>query len=94
MMLTFLPLLTQPQSKESSLSPEVSMTGETSTPGGVAVPTAAGTREVEGVVAGEESDAAFPRLLDDSRENADGLTFDLLGHTSHHGDEAGLELGL
>lgn len=94
MMLTFLPLLTQPWSKESSLTPEVSRTGETSTPGGVAVPTAAGTREKEGVVTGEESDAEFPRLLDDSTENADGLTFDLLGYNSHHVDDAGLELGL
>ncbi|KAG7214964.1 hypothetical protein INR49_022924 [Caranx melampygus] len=42
-----------------------------------------------------ETDAEFPRLLDDSEEN--GLTYDHPDHAHHHGyhgDEAELELGL
>lgn len=98
-MLTFHPLLTQPRNKETSQTPEESRTGETTTPGGVVVPTvtngAAGVASGEvGEVREEEADAEFSQLLDDSTEKADGLTFDLLDHHDYHGNEAGLELGL
>lgn len=52
---------------------------------------------VGGAEEGEEADAASPRLVDDSTEQADGLTLDSPGHAHHHdyhGNEVGLELGL
>ncbi|KAF3698410.1 hypothetical protein EXN66_Car014091 [Channa argus] len=92
---TFHPLLSRPQTKESSLTNEVN--GAT-TPGGVVTPTVAGTGGAVGVDAGEKSDEEeLPQTLDDSTEKADRQTFNLLGHPHHHGyhgNEGGLELGL
>lgn len=48
-----------------------------------------------GGATGAETDAEFPRRLEDSEE--DGLTYDHPDHAHHHGyhgDEAELELGL
>lgn len=50
----------------------------------------------EGGDKGEEIGTEFPRLLDDSAERTDDLTFDSpgLAHHDYHGNEAGLELVL
>ncbi|KAK2863596.1 hypothetical protein Q5P01_003129 [Channa striata] len=93
--LMFHPLLTRPRSKEPSLT---TAADGAPTPGGVVMPTVAGTEGAAAVAAGEQSEEdEFPQLLDDSTEKADGLTFNLLGHPYHHGyhgNEDGLELGL
>ncbi|KAK2863584.1 hypothetical protein Q5P01_003117 [Channa striata] len=93
--LMFHPLLTRLRSKEPSLT---TAADGAPTPGGVVMPTVAGTEEAAAAAAGEQSEEdEFPQLPDDSTEKADGLTFNLLDHPYHHGyhgNEDGLELGL
>lgn len=76
--------------------------GRATREGGGALTEVGGAESVVGVAEeggdkGEEIDAEFPRLLDDSAERADDLTLDSPGlahHHNYHGNEAGLELGL
>ncbi|XP_056225008.1 uncharacterized protein LOC130164352 [Seriola aureovittata] len=84
LLLTFHPLLSRTQTTEPGLTTEE----------GGAVPTVGGASKVEGVARGAEVDAEFPQLSEESKEQEEGLMYNLPDHAHNHGDEAELELGL